>query len=492
MGKEDKSVTAVVARYASSRFFEDLLKLITAFLRPKLLSPEHFGLWTLFKVIPNYARHAQLGSLPAMRYLIPYYAGKERHEKVTHLQETGLFSSLGLNCLLGVCLLALALKEGFSAEVKAGFFTMACAVVLQSYQNHYIALLKARQEFPVLTSSMYVRATSSLLLSLPLLYFFRIYGVYVSLIMSYVVAIAYFRWKCPLPVRARFRYDVFRHLIGKGFPIMLTGLSIALISTSDRLVVSYFLGTEELGYYGIAVMMFAFLKQVPGTAREVLEPRLMRSLERGSEETNVNEYLLKPMINTAYLMPFLIGPVFFVFPIFVSLLLPRYILGIEPTQILSLGVYFLAMTYAPQTMIVASNWQTQALLLIPPVLVANVLLSILLVKQGFGLSGVAASSSISFLLLSVALLGFLSRRLTEKGKEWRRHLVGLALPFPVMIFFLWALSASLPRLLSNDYVTAAVCVLLWWAIMFLLHRWASHRFLLLQDLMPRSRFGGQG
>ena len=227
---------------------QDVLKLATALLRPKLLTPENFGLWTLFKVIPNYARHAHLGSLPAMRYLIPYYAGRKRHEKLRELQETGLLSSLILNCLLGVFLLLLAIKEGSSAEVKAGFLTMALVVVLQSYLNHYIALLKAREEFLVLASSTYVRATANLLFTVPLLYYFRLYGVYASLILWHLVAIVCLRSKCPLTVRAGFRYRIFRDLMRKGFPIMLTGLAIALISTSDRLIVSYFLGNRELGY----------------------------------------------------------------------------------------------------------------------------------------------------------------------------------------------------------------------------------------------------
>ncbi len=229
-------------------------------------------------------------------------------------------------------------------------------------------------------------------------------------------------------------------------------------------------------------MIFAFLKQVPGTAREVIEPRLMKSLGSGPAETAVNEYLLKPMIHTAYLMPFLIGPILFLFPMFVSLLLPRYILGIAPTQILAPGVYFLAITYAPQTMIVANNWQTQALYFLPPVLGTNVLLSIVLVKQGFGLSGVAASSSLSFLLLALALVGFLSRKLESKGSQWRRHLVGLVMPVPVMLLTYWALRSLVPRFVSNDDLAGAVGVLIWWAVMLLLYRQASRKLPLLRGM----------
>ena len=95
---------------------------------------------------------------------------------------------------------------------------------------------------------------------------------------------------------------------------MLYNFTAILINTSDRIIISYFLGTEQLGYYGIADMVLGFIIQIPGTAREVIEPRMMQDIYKCSMKEHLNEYFIKPMFHTAYLMPFLIGGIFLLCP----------------------------------------------------------------------------------------------------------------------------------------------------------------------------------
>ena len=71
---------------------------------------------------------------------------------------------------------------------------------------------------------------------------------------------------------------------------MVYNFSAILISTSDRIIISYFLGNKQLGYYGIAIMIFSFLMQIPAVSREVIEPRLMQEMTRNSDEKILNEY----------------------------------------------------------------------------------------------------------------------------------------------------------------------------------------------------------
>ncbi len=483
--KSGESVARIIARFASSKYYEQALGLITGILRAKLLTPAYFGLWTLLKVIPKYAPSVHLGARDSMRYLIPYYRSKQDHEKTAALKDVGFSSSLALSVLVALLLLGISFKEGFSPEVRAGLVTMAAVVVLQCYYKYYMALLKANEMFSLVASSNYVRSTAVLILTIPLLYFFRIYGLYLSIVLTYVIIIAYLKRKYALHVHPRFTFSVFCDLIKKGFPIMLISFFIALITTSDRFIVSHLIGTNELGYYGIAVMVVGFLMQVPGTTQQVLVPRLMATLDRSSPEAMVNEYLLKPLINMAYLMPFLIGPLFFIIPVLIPLILPRYIPGIVPAQILTLGVYFFAMSHLPRMIIIANNWHMRAALLLPLVLVVNIALSVFLVKQGLGLLGVAAGTSISLLLLFLVFFSFLAKKLESKGKAWKNHVFGITLPFPVMCITIFALHYWVPKFAANHYVAAAASTLLFSMSILLLHKWASKKFVFLKDISFR-------
>ena len=478
----DESVTRITAKLASSRFYGQALGLITAFLRPKLLTPELFGLWTLLKIIPTYSSYGHLGSRTSVRFLIPLYKGKQEHDRANAIRDTGLSTSLLFNFLVASVLIAICFKPGLQVEVRAGFITMAVVVLLQCFYDYYAALLKANEQFSLMASLNYLKTTTTLVLTIPLLYFLGVYGLYLTLVLTYVVAIAGLGINYSLQARLRFHYHEFKGLIAKGFPIMLIGLCVLFIITADRLIVSYFLGNKELGYYGIATMAFAFLRQVPKTTKEVLEPRMMRALSSSSSETIVSEYLLKPLINTAYLMPFLIGAVFFLFPVVIPLILPRYASAIVPAQVLTLGAYFLAMSHAPRMIIVANNWQIQAALLLPVVLMVNIGLSVFLLQKGLGLLGVALGTSVSLILLFLVLFVLVAARLETKGGAWGQHVMGMVLPFPIMCVTMAILFYLLPTFIANDYIAACAGVIGLYVIMFRLHRWASKKYPLLKGL----------
>lgn len=471
-----------VAKYASSRLYRQVLGVVTAYLRPKLLSPEQYGLWTVLGVIPGYAAYLHLGAQHSLRFLIPYYKSLDDPARVTTMKETVFSASLVLTGLASLVLLLAALIPNLSMDVRLGLATMAIFIILQCIQEYYISLLKADERFPLLARSFYVQTTVSFVFTVVLLLLFKLHGLYLSILLTFTVIVIFLRANYSAGIRLSFRYPVFREMVIRGFPIMVADLAIELLSTSDRLVISAFLGRREMGYYGIATIVFGFLLQIPGTTREIMEPRMMRQVAHHDEDEITAEYLLKPIVNTAYLLPFLIGPVYLGLPVLIPLVLPRYTPAIVPTQILAFGIYFMALSYAPRMFIVARNWQKASALLLPLVLLANVSLSIALVKAGFGLGGVAFSSGVSFLLLFLTLLGLIFFRIRPSGLHWYRHLAGTALPFPAMLLTLLLLARSVPSIVSNPYLACGVSVVLFWGTMLGLHAVAKRHLPLLRGI----------
>ena len=471
-----------VAKYASSRLYRQVLGVVTAYLRPKLLSPEQYGLWTLLGVIPGYAAYLHLGAQHSMRFLIPYYKSLDDTTRVTTMKETVFSASLCLTGLASIVLLLAALLPNLSMDVRLGLATMAIFIILQCIQEYYISLLKADERFPLLARSFYVQTTVSFVFTVVLLLLFKLHGLYLSILLTFTVIVFFLRANYSAGIRLSFRYSVFRELVVRGFPIMVADLAVELLSTSDRLVISGLLGRREMGYYGIATIVFGFLLQIPGTTREIMEPRMMRQVAHHGEDEITAEYLLKPIVNTAYLLPFLIGPVFFGLPVLIPLVLPRYSPAIVPTQILVFGIYFMALSYAPRMFIVARNWQKASAMLLPVVLLANVSLSVTLVKTGFGLAGVAFSSGVSFFLLFLTLFGLVMVRIKPTGSHWRRHLAGIAIPFPTMILAILLLARFVPAVVPNPYLGCGVSIIVFWGTMLGLHAIARRQLPLLRGI----------
>ncbi len=92
--KDKDSVLKNIVRYSSSKIFRQILRVLTGFIKPKLLTPELFGLWNILSIIPAYASYIHLGSRSSMRYLIPYHEAKKEEQKNSEIKGSVFYGSL--------------------------------------------------------------------------------------------------------------------------------------------------------------------------------------------------------------------------------------------------------------------------------------------------------------------------------------------------------------------------------------------------------------
>ncbi len=477
-----KTMCSTIVHYASSRYFRQISGILIAVLRPKLLGPSFYGLWTLFKIIPRYSRFIGLGARDALRFFLPYHRKQGDTARVQTITNS-VFAATGvLHGLVAVALLLLCLRHGLSPEAKFGLVCMALYLPLAFYVKHVTTVLRGEAEFTKIAGYNYFESIIVFVITIPLLYWFRIYGVFLAVLLTRLTVAARMFLKEGLRARLRFQWKPFADMVRKGFPIMMSDFCIELITTSDRLIITILLGQTALGYYGIAVMVLAILIQLPGTAREIMEPQVMQDMDDRTTASFVDDYLLKPLVNTAYLIPFLIGPVCIGMPVAIPLVLPQYLQGIVPTQVIALGVFFLALAFVPRPIIVANAWQGQIARYLPLVLLTNIGISVGAVKAGYGILGVAMGSSISFALLFLMLFLFISCKLNVSSSNWNRHIMALMLPFPMMCIVLFLVSRITPLCITNVYWSGSIQVVIYMGIMGCFHILASRRFSLLNTL----------
>lgn len=90
---KQESLARTIAHYFSSMLIKQMIGVLVAVLRPKLLTPEQFGLFNLLKVIPNYASYIHLGASPSARYSIPQMIAEKRQGEIFTV-ESSLFWEL--------------------------------------------------------------------------------------------------------------------------------------------------------------------------------------------------------------------------------------------------------------------------------------------------------------------------------------------------------------------------------------------------------------
>lgn len=320
------------------------------------------------------------------------------------------------------------------------------------YQQFLIHYLQAEQNFTPVTRANYIRATISLFAGAPLIYFFSIHGVYWTALLSEAVLILYLRSECRHRLAFPFRWPVYRSLTAEGFPILVFDIASNLARTADRLLIATLLGTEQLGFYALAAFVFTALLEVPGAAREVLEPKMMAASAEASDEELLEGFFFRPLLNTAYYIPLLVGPAILAAP-FIELILPKYADGVLPAQILAFGGYFLAMTFVARGVIVANGWQVQAIRPVLAATVINVLLAVAAIRLGTGIAGVAAASAISYALLLALLILFLRKRFRDVPARWLHYGTALLWPFLFLCIVIAGLESLTAMIGLNRWLT---------------------------------------
>lgn len=486
--KSEKDTLKNIFRYFSSSLFSSLLGIINAFIKPRLLTPELYGLWSLLNIIPLYAEYSDLGTRTAMRYLIPLHLGKKEYQHIKDLKGNVIFGSLYISILIAIILVILALIGNFNLEVKTGLICMAIVVLLDCYNSNYVVVLKGYQKFKLLTHVFYLKSSLNLIFGVIFIYFFNIYGLFISIILSYILVNLYLKLNCPLKPYSNFSIRPFLQIVKKGFPMLVFAFGTLLISTSDRIIIASLLGNEQLGYFSISIMIMGLFLSIPDSAREVMEPGLMAHMHSTSMQENVKQYFLKPLINLAYFLPFVMGPVFFIVPVLIPLILPAYTEGIVPAQIMIIGGYFLALSYTTRGVIMANNLQLQAIGVMVLSIPVNIVLSIYFIELGLGISGVAIGSCLSYILLFLSLLIFIKKKCDHFKDDWHETMIGIAWPFPLIS----SVTAMLLYIINlwpiNEYIAAFFALSIYFIAVYFLINIAAKKYSLLKSANMKSIF----
>lgn len=85
---------------------------------------------------------------------------------------------------------------------------------------------------------------------------------------------------------ARFERSQFMQLVRYGLPLTLAGLSVAVYSACDRLIVAYLLGKDAAGIFGVAAdLPRQFMVMIASSVAAATVPLVFRSLSENSNET---------------------------------------------------------------------------------------------------------------------------------------------------------------------------------------------------------------
>jgi O-antigen/teichoic acid export membrane protein len=419
-------------------WFSTVISQLIAFFRglilPNLLGPHLYGILGGLSLIPRYSGYLDLGFLPAMSREVPLLTGGgkmaqvERVKSVTFLVNllSVLFYSL---VLLGV---AVALSGRFSSLTLWGIVAFVMIVIFTRLSDFYRNLFNSRGRFTVVSGLTILDAAGTLVLVLPIVYFFRLYGFYLGMVALAIIVFFVFYLLRQESVRLMFDKTEFWRLLKIGLPMFFWGIGGTVLMTLDRFFVIYYFSTTELGYYTIAGTISAFVFLLPVNVSRVLAQNLFLDYGASRSPELLREYITKTTLVLSVSLASLLALTTCAYPAVFHIFLPKYLPSVHTTFLLLLSVFFLGAIVSVANVLIALNRQLNIFFLQLVSIFITSALCYLAVSYQPVIEGIAASMVLGFLLYA-GLLALYAFRLVS---------------LPARLVWLFILEVTLPLLYS--------------------------------------------
>ena len=408
-------------------------KFIVSILAAKLLGPTNFGFYNLIDLVGKYGPISTLGVPSGTSREIPINLGKGKINHASKLNDTGftgMFITTGMTALviLGISIFS------FSGITLFAISMASLGVIANAIYEYHIVYLYSYSQFRIASLVISVYATFLLILSLSLILIFDIWGQLFAIFLVPVSAIIYVYSKRFHHFSISIDYPLYFHIIKIGLPMLLIGLGETFLITLDRILIVKYFDITNLGYYGLAIMVFVFSQQVHSAISQVIYPKLNLLFGQSKNVDKFSEITIPPAILLSIGMPPLIAVLMYILPLVVKYYLPEYSNGILSAEIIMIPISVYTINILNTLFKIKIIFSVLALSII-----FKIVSVILLYNLSVGLEGVAIASSMSLLFYSL-IITVLSLFFMGKNIRYIFRYIVLFIFIPVLnltIYFLY-------------------------------------------------------
>jgi O-antigen/teichoic acid export membrane protein len=412
------------------------LSMARSLLIMRLLEPQALGIWLGLVVILGYGAYLNLGLDYGLGFRLPYYRGRGEPERAGELEDSVYltWTVLGLFGAAGMVLYAL-LWGGLDPVMRTGLMIVAGMMVLEQQAAFFSRWnTSAEMNFSVPSMIAVVQSAASLIVFVPLAWMMGVAGVmWGSLAVDLLVLVLWMRWT-PYRLRWRISRTMIIEAVRIGFPVLIVVVAGGLIKTVDRLLVLSFLGAGALGFYGVTTLGGSFLYGLLAQAGSAIAPHIVQEMGRNNDSSEgLEKFLIRPTIVFAYLGAILILLLLVAVPPLVELLLPKYRPGLTAFYLFVPGFFFLAVDLAAANILnivlIARRKQRIVIYFQVMAVAVEVALGIAMIRLGYGIAGVALSSTIGYAVYGLSIFGLALRHVLPDASSRAALLGRVAIPF---------------------------------------------------------------
>ncbi len=390
---------------SSSTIFLQATRFVVALIAAKKLGPETWGVWQLLYLILAYSSFIHLGVINGMNREIPVLNGRGDQKNASMIRAVSLGSVLASSMMAGLVIFIFALTiDTMTAAVSLRWMPMLLIIyLLHRYLEVY---LRSDKLFGHVSLQQLLLAVAFPTFAIPLLSVHELSGYIVGQTIALGLTCLFIIKISPVCLKLRFSLTETIRLLKIGFPIMTAGILYALMMTVDRVIISTLLTMQHLGYYSLSILVMGSLSLIPLVVGQQIYPRMAEAWGYTSECKELVPWIRRQVFMSISLTAPMILAAYIILPPIVNHFLVEYSSGITAMKITLIAPLFLGMTSAFGNFLNTVDKQSYLLLSQILAVCLNIVLNIVFIQVGLGITGVAIGTTIAFIIHSLLLTGF--------------------------------------------------------------------------------------
>ena len=446
-----KNITKNIVFFFTAIIIVKFIGIFKTFFVAKLLIPSDYGTWIILLLIFYYLDILHLGTLESLMKQVAYYIGKDDLKKVKEV-ENGVFGFIIImSIMIILCLIiSLFILNGVLNDIIPLIRIVMLSAILKYFSVYHYQRFSAYQNFKQVSKIEVLRAVSNFIIFFLFTWLWGLKGLvygllcveFIILIYSSILSIRKYG-----SVRAKVDIKLIKNLIHIGFPITIVWWIFKLHSTADRLISISFLGKTATGYYGLGIQIVSITLLAPQAISRVLYPRMNEKIGETSDIQKLVPFVLEPIRTFCLLLPSILCILVMTLPIIYHVFVPEYFPGLKTTQILMFGVFFLSIIRNGANFLIATNNQNKCITFGLISLMINITCSIILVKFGLNIVGIAISTNFSIIILATLMLNHVFEKIGYSRLKRFKNILFLYFPLVNLIVLIFIFRIIFPNFL---------------------------------------------
>lgn len=421
-----------------------------------ILTPEEYGTYGILILWLTYVGVAAPGIYTAASREMPVLLGQGKEKEALRVQNISVSVEL-LYTILPVAVVIGVSSFYEDTVMRTGLIIVAMTYAAMRLSGIWASMNFIRERFNKVAVGTLIVAIASPAVALVSLHWLKVYALIIGPLAAYIVLSIYYLTRGPIG----FRFTLDRREIIRlaKIGVVLQGLVIVLMlfRVVDRTVIASALPLEQLGLYVFAMGFLIYALSLFDDFTRVLQPVLWRhagtaeTISKGFKDTRrIAVYLA---LGTSLIIP--LSQLFFT--LIATLVTKKYAGSIGIFNVLSYNLYLVATAIMPTLILNSSlvNKQKLTLIFYAVGLALSVGLDIMVVRLGYGVTGIAWVTIGTQGLVTIILYYLIKNYLFDNTAEFRKFAGLMVIPFAACFPF-YFLHVYLYEALTNLWVFTGI------------------------------------